>query len=289
MYGTSGIGGVWGKVDEGESVECLLYALEQGVTSFDTSPSYHQAERYLGQALQRWKGQRPFISTKLGRLVAEKADDFRLDYSPAGMRESVLRSTDQLGPVDLLFLHEPQLVPLENMRAIIDTLQELVAQGYTRMLGVGGNPPPQFFPYLEPDNFQVVSGFLKMNACNLTAFQKDIPYFQKRGIAYYAASALHMGLLGRRFEALTREAPESDWYSKQDIATAQAVHQIAVNHDIPLSTLAQRYLFSVREADRVVMGARTMDQIKSTLADWEQGALPEAIFNEVTRTVLYTK
>lgn len=38
VYGTSGLGGVWGEVDENESIECLLYAFEQGITSLDTSP-----------------------------------------------------------------------------------------------------------------------------------------------------------------------------------------------------------------------------------------------------------
>jgi len=41
VYGTSGLGGVWGKVDEEESIDCLLYAFEHGITFLDTLPSSH--------------------------------------------------------------------------------------------------------------------------------------------------------------------------------------------------------------------------------------------------------
>lgn len=287
-YGTSGLGGVWGKVDEEESIDCLLYAWEHGITSLDTAPSYHRAEEYVGKALKRWRKEKPFISTKVGRLPAERADECYVDYSVESMYSSLMHSLEKLGvgQVDLLFLHEPQLVPLEKMEEILDTLQQFSAEGYTKMLGVGGNPTDAFRPYITAGHFQVVSGFLKMNACNLSAFEKDIPHCQHHGIAYYAASALHMGLLGNRFESFKQTPPNSAWISHKDIATARAIDEIAKKYDIKLSSLAQRYLFSIKEADRVVMGAANMEQLTATLQDWQQGALPETIFEEVTHTIL---
>ncbi len=37
VFGTSVLGGVWGLVAEQESIDCVLYALENGVSSFGTS------------------------------------------------------------------------------------------------------------------------------------------------------------------------------------------------------------------------------------------------------------
>lgn len=291
VYGTSGLGGVWGKVDEEESIQCLLYAFENGISSVDTSPSYNRSEEFVGKALRRWPGKQPFISTKVGRLPAEKADECYVDYSAASMRSSVLRSLDRLGveQIDLLFLHEPHLVPLENIESILETLQGFKADGLTRMVGLGGNPIEEFMPFITAENFQVVSGYLKMDACNLTAFERDIPHFQQQGVAYYAASALHMALLGNRFESYAANPPHTEWITAVDVQTAKAVHAIAIKYDLPLSSLAQRYLFSIKEADRVVMGARKISQIQSTVSDWQQGVLPETIFNEVTKTILETR
>jgi predicted aldo/keto reductase-like oxidoreductase len=56
---------------------------------------------------------------------------------------------------------------------------------------------------------------------------------------------------------------------------------------MPLPTLAQRYLFSMEEATRVVMGARNMSQIQNTFQDWQQGGLSETIFNEITNVLLH--
>ena len=291
VYGTSGLGGVWGTVDPEESIDCLLYAFEHDIRSLDTSPSYSRSEEFVGKALARWHGERPFISTKVGRLKGETADDCVVDYSSERMRRSVLESLEKLGvaQLDLLFLHEPHLVPLDEIDRILDTLRSFKAEGYTRMLGVGGNPTNDFRSYIRGDDFQVVSGFLKMDACNLTAFAHDIPHFQQHHVAYYAASALHMSLLGNRFERYTNHPPDDEWITKLDVQTAIAVKKIANRQRMSIATLAQRYLFSVREADRVVMGARKIEQIRATVADWQAGVLPKPLFDEITETIEATR
>jgi aryl-alcohol dehydrogenase-like predicted oxidoreductase len=289
VYGTSGLGGVWGEVDARESVDCLLYAFENGITSLDTSPSYSNSELFVGKALAEWKGERPFISTKVGRLQSASAFEAKLDYSAQGMNDSVNRSLDLLGveSVDLLFLHEPQWAPLDRIEEIIDTLQSFKADGKVKMLGIGGNPSVEFRPYIKGDIFQVVSTFCRMDACNLAAFDEEVQIYKSENIAVYAASALHFSLLGNRFDAYTQNLPtDTEYITDKEIQIAIKVNEIAKKHAISLPTLAQRYLFSIEEATRVVMGARKIYQIENTISDWKQGSLPEAVFNEITKAIL---
>lgn len=290
VYGTSGLGGVWGEVVKRDSIDALLYAFEQGILVLDTAPSYANAQLYTGLALKEWKGPRPFISTKVGRLRAEDAHSTITDYTPEGMKRSFYESLETLGvsKVDLLFLHEPQLVPLEQIDTVLDTLKAFRAQGLTDRIGVGGNPTPAFMPYVIKEHFDVVSGFLHLDACNLTALEAQIPQFQREGIAYYAASALHFSLLGNRFSTYSTQAPD-EWISLADQAAAKAVKAIADEAGMSLPSLAQRYLFSIKEADRVVMGARNLQQIQATVADWKAGALSEDLFQQVTHTILETR
>jgi len=289
VYGTSGLGGVWGEIDEKESVDCLIYAFENGINSIDTAPSYSNSEKIVGNALKQWKGEMPFISTKVGRLQSASAFEAKLDYSVQGMKDSVNRSLDLLGvnSVDLLFLHEPQWAPLNRIDEVIDTLQYFKSEGLTKMIGIGGNPSIAFRPYIKSDIFQVVSTFCRMDACNLSAFEEEIAIYQKENIAIYAASALHFSLLGNRFETYTTKPPtDTEYITDKEIRIAILVNEIAKKYDIPLATLSQRYLFSIQEATRVVMGARKISQIQNTIEDWKQGALPEVIFNEITTTIL---
>ncbi len=62
----------------------------------------------------------------------------KLDYSTEGMKRSIHNTLDTLGLgyLDLLFLHEPHLVPLNEIERILDTLHEFKALGLTRRLGV---------------------------------------------------------------------------------------------------------------------------------------------------------
>lgn len=287
VYGTSGLGGVWGKVDQRDSIDALLYAFEHGITALDTAPSYANAEYYVGMALKEWSGKKPFVSTKIGRLKGKDAFETKLDYSSDGMKRSLDNSLKTLGldKIDLLFLHEPQLVPIENINEILNTLQNFKSEGLVSSIGVGGNPSPNFMPFVTKDNFDVVSGFLHMDACNLSAFNSEIQQYQKEGIAYYAASALHFSLLGNRFETYKSEGVDGEWITQQDLENAIRVKTVADKYNMSLATLSQRYLFSIKEADRVVMGARTPAQIKATIDDWNAGKLPENIFNEITEII----
>ncbi|SOE20338.1 Predicted oxidoreductase [Spirosomataceae bacterium TFI 002] len=289
VYGCSGLGGVWGQTDYEESVDCLLYAFENGIFSLDTAPSYNESEKVVGKALARWKGERPFISTKVGRLKSQSAHETIVDYSPGRMLQSVEESLETLGVdhVDLLFLHEPYLVPLDRLDEIVETLKSFVEKGYTKSIGVGGNPTDDFRPFITRNNFDVISGFLKADACNLSGFAKDLPHALSEGVAYYAASALHFSLLGNRYDQYVENPPNDEWITAKDIANAKKVKAIADREGIKLSSLAQRFLFSMKEANRVVMGARKIEQIESTIADWKAGVLDQNLFNEIVNSIEY--
>ncbi len=288
VYGTSGLGGVWGAVDSKESIEALLYAFDNGISVLDTAPSYGNAEKYVGHALREWTGKKPFVSTKIGRLKGTDAFDVNLDYSKEGMQRSLDNSLKTLGvnTIDLLFLHEPQLVPANQIENTIENLLDFKAQGLVKQLGVGGNPNHTFMPFVKKEYFDVVSGFLKMDACNLSVFNGEIQNYINEGIAYYAASALHFSLLGNRYEKYQNAGADGQWITNTDLIKARKVKSIANNINMPLATLAQRYLFSIKEADRIVMGARNLKQIKSTIQDWKSGKLDKETFDKVTDAIL---
>ncbi len=288
VCGTSGLGGVWGEIDPDESIRAILYALNNGVRAFDTAPSYANAETYLGMILKEWKGEKPFVSTKVGRQRGENAFDFKLDYSSEALEKSLHQSLKQLGlqQIDLLFLHEPQLVPINEMDRIINCLQGFKAQKLVNYIGIGGNPTDEIMPFIQKKNFDVVSGFLKLDACNLTALDRDIPKLKEEGVAYYAASSLHFSLLGNRLEKYISDGADGTWITQRDIENAVKVKSLAEENNLSLSSMAQRYLFSIAEADRVVVGARNEKQMADTLQDWNDGVLPENLFNKITEIII---
>ena len=105
---------------------------------------------------------------------------------------------------------------------------------------------------------------------------------KKEGISYYAASALHFSLLGNRYNQYLADGPDGVYITQKDLDNAQKIKALADENEMDISSLSQRYLFSIAEADRVVVGARNMQQIQSTLKDWNTGKLPEELFNKIT-------
>jgi len=255
ILSTAGLGGVWGKVDPQEPVDTLIAALEAGISAIDTAPAYGDAELYVGKALQLWQGQRPKVSTKVGRLKSFSAYEGYYDYTGKGMQQSVEQSLNTLGlpELDILFLHDPTVILPEQADEVIETLLSFKMKGYTRQIGLGGNPPEWFGKYLQPEIFDVAMEFNKLNACSTVALHQNLPFYIHNKIKYFAASPLNIGLLGSNFESFTVNPPI--WLDKKYLETAIKIKDIADRYHMPLHTLAHRFLLSLPHAFQIVIGA----------------------------------
>src|SRR5690606_15125855 len=118
----------------------MVDALSRGVCALDTAPAYGDAEQFVGQALARWTGKRPAISTKVGRLKSYRTDQATYDYTRDGMRKSVDSSLDTLGvqQIDVLFLHEPAAIPPAEIEFVVSQMLFFKEQGYAKKIGIGG-------------------------------------------------------------------------------------------------------------------------------------------------------
>ena len=127
--GLIGIGRPWPAPDRavpsGHEVRDLLgRAVELGVRFFDTAPAYGLSEARFGEFLSTLPdGARNglVVATKCGEHWSADSGS-TVDHSPEGMAESVQRSVDHLGRVDLLQLHQASVDVLGDPE-VIETLQ----------------------------------------------------------------------------------------------------------------------------------------------------------------------
>jgi len=277
ILGTAGLGGVWGPVDPGESVQTILSALESGITAIDMAPAYGDAELYVGEALRQCKGAKPRISTKVGRGKGFSASEGYYDYSDEGMLRSLEKSLQILGleKLDLLFLHDPKHMDESQAGRAVESIQSFREKGYTTQIGLGGNPPAFFDQYIRAGVFDVLMEFNKLSACNLSALEEYLPFCNQRQIKYYAASPLYMGLLGDSFKEFTTNPPA--WIDSETIETANSIKEIATAHGISLPVLAHRFLLSLPYKFDIVIGASNLKQLKQTLEALREGPLPDSL------------
>jgi len=279
--GLAGLGGAWGPVDQEESLTTILRALELGVKVFDAAPAYGSAEKLLGQALAQWRGPRPIISTKVGRLPGRDSHEGNYDHTPAGMRASLEHSLVVLGvaKVDLLFLHEPQMVPAAERPRVVDSLRALQADGLVQRLGIAGGCGGELDGFIESGAFDMMMLFRRVDPVILDGVGTEVPRVRRVGMTIYGASPLHMGLLGARHLQFVRERP--DWVWGPQIDRAMRLQTLAEKHGMSLTTLAHRFIFGVDELDRVVIGASNRRELESALADFASGPLPQVMFDAV--------
>lgn len=282
VLGTAGLGGVWGDIDRQESVEAILFALDNGVERLDTAPAYRDAEAIVGQALRQWSGPRPLVSTKVGKLRADTADERTNDYEPESMHRSIAQSQEALGTaqLDLLFLHEPEQVPASAIPEVIDFMQKTRQNGAAAKIGLGGVVPAAYHAAIRQGTFDVVMSYNNLNAACLDGLEEDIPLFRRHGLTTYQGSALYMGLLGNRFEKYQQNPPA--WIPKAAVARARHANELAQRLGMKLPELAHRYLLSMQEVDYLVLGARNVSQLKATLTDCRAERLEESVFEELT-------
>ena len=267
VLGTAGLAGIWGPVNFEESEQTIHYALEQGIYHFDTSPAYADAESILGKALYTWKGIKPFISTKAGKLKADNPDADTYDFSTAGLIRSVSESLETLkvGSIDVLFLHDPTGLKSHEIQAAIDTLIEIKAKGWAKAIGIGGNYGADFMPYVSSNYFDHFMGYNRFNILNQDALTNEYVALQGQQINIWQASPLYMGLLGSKLETYIKEQPS--WIPARDIQRAKELNAYCKKTSVSISALALNFVYENPHIYKMVLGASNFSELKQSL-DW---------------------
>jgi methylglyoxal reductase len=111
-FGAMGLCGCFGELDEKELIGTVLHSLEKGVNFIDTARGYGESELILGKALREWKGERPFIATKVESLGSDNTrwalpPDVNQTFPRGHIRRNAEESLRLLGveQLDLLQLH----------------------------------------------------------------------------------------------------------------------------------------------------------------------------------------
>lgn len=282
VLGTAALGGIWGPIDKEESVNAILLALEYGIEALDTAPAYADAEEIIGIALKQWKGRMPRINTKVGRLKCYATDEGIYDYSPSGMEKSVHESLITLGveAIDVLFLHDPDAIGKDgDVESVFKQMQKFKQAGLAKKIGIGGNLPDWFKQYDFTSVFDVVMEFNRLDACCNDALTTSLPFYQANNIQFYSASPLHMGLLGNKYEEFVNTPPV--WMDKESIDKARQIKKIADKYNLSLSNMAHRFILSIPEDFKMVIGPGNSEQLLKSLFDIQGGALPEQVFKEI--------
>ena len=120
------------------SIETVRYALDNGITLFNTGEFYGggESEMVLREAFQGVPRDKYFLSVKFGVLPQPGGGIYGLDVKPWNVKAHLAYSLHRLG-LDYVDLYEParmdESIPVEEL---IGAVQECVDAGYVRHIGL---------------------------------------------------------------------------------------------------------------------------------------------------------
>lgn len=268
--GTWALGGGndWGDSDPAAAQAAVLTALDEGISFFDTAPSYGsgRAEEILGCAL---KGRRTevLLGSKCGICFKNGRPDH--DLRPESVFAECEASLKRLQTdyIDLYQIHWPDpKVPLEET---LDALTRLKEQGKIRAVGVCN------FGAADAARARDLAGAVCVQGrMSLLSPQKAdlLKVCREKEMSFVAYGVLGGGVLSGKYERMPnfRRCDARRYFYKhyfgEDFLSAQAVakrvKETAAQKGVAPSAVALAWALGGGGADCVLFGARNAEQVR---------------------------
>ena len=199
------LGADWGEVSDEDAARVLDAALAAGVTFIDTADVYGdgRSERSCGELLARHPDADLVVATKMGRRVAQLAQNYSRENFIAWNE----RSRRNLGveTIDLVQLHT-QPTSVFDDDAVFAALDELVADGRIRHYGVSVETCAQALVAIARPNVATVQ--IILNCLRLKPLEQVLPAALAAGVGIIARVPLASGLLSGRYDERTTWAAD---------------------------------------------------------------------------------
>jgi aryl-alcohol dehydrogenase-like predicted oxidoreductase len=276
----------WGEVDDDESIHAIGHALDLGVTLFDTADVYGcgHSERVLGRALGTRRDD-VVIVTKVGNVFDEQTrTGGGNDVSPAYIHRACDASLRRLGTdrIDVYLIHDGIAGP-EDVPAVVDVLEELVAAGKIRWYGSSMSDPAIVRAMAEGPH--MVAAQHELNV--LRGELETLDAAEELGLASLNRTPLAMGLLSGRYrpdvlpaaDDVRRNAPWWDYFDEgamerwlERIAAART-ELTADGRSLVHGALG--WIWGHSPATLPIPGFRTVDQVLENVGAARYGPLPD--------------
>lgn len=260
-----GIANSGGKPDETTSFSMLTAALENGITSLDTARAYGDSEEVLGRFFKQYKGDIPFITTKVIDITGDTAAE--VEKSVFSIAETSLEKLG-MNKVNCIMLHQPKSL-FENGKWVAEAMANLVKKGYTDIVGASvytGDELEKMFEYDVYTATQIPMSIFdqRLIASGMTDKLAD------RGVTTFVRSVFLQGLF-----FLDPDKVDDPILLEHAVPGIRLLRRCAEAEGMSIAELAISYMRDVRGVTSLVLGADTAKQVKENISYFETKQISE--------------
>jgi len=262
-FGAAPLGGEYGEIDPAEAERAVHYAIDQGMTFFDTAPYYGRtvSEERLGKALEG-RRKEVQVATKCSRYGL---DDF--DFSAKRVEESIDESLRRLRTdyVDLFQIHDIEFGDLKQViEEAVPAARRVQESGKARYVGITGLQLKALGRVAEAAPVDTILSYARYNLMVRDLDELMTPFARERGIGLINASPLHLRIL------TPSGAPE--WHpAAPDVKDmGRKVVELCEKHGKPAPKVALRFCLDHPYISTTLVGLATVDQVKQNLEILEE-------------------
>ena len=279
-----GAKGIWESIGglQQEAVnEQVKYAFEAGVNFIDTANVYSlgKSETLLGQALQT-------LGLPREQLVVATKSTGSMDETPNGRGQSrnhIFHQVDaslkrlQLDYIDLYQIHA--FDPLTPFEESLSALNDVVRAGKVRYIGLCNLAAWQIMKALSTSEQRGFAKFVSVQAYYTIAgrdLEREIvPLLQDQKLGLMVWSPLAGGLLSGKFSAADDKGPAGARRTTFDFPPVNkervfkcvdAMRPLAQQRQVSVAQIALAWILSRPFVSSVIIGAKTMDQLRDNVA-----------------------
>lgn len=265
-------------MDDDEAVELLRWAVDRGVTHFDTAEMYGMGhnERVVGRAL-RDRRDGLVVASKFGPLRDPGTGAFTgVDGSPENVRRASEGSLERLGldTIDLYYLH--RMDPDTPIEETVGAMATLVEEGTVRALGLSEAGPQTI--RRAHRTFPITAVQTEYSLFSRHVEDEILPVCRELGISLVAYSPLGRGLLTGRFDAEERPSGEGEFRQgdmqprfrdgnyEANLELVRTVEEVAERHGVTAAQVALAWVLDRGEEVVAIPGTTSRTHLASNLA-----------------------
>jgi len=285
---------------ESEAINLLHWAVDQGITHFDTAEIYGQGsnEELLGKAFAgRWD--QIVLATKFGPQRDPATGAFvGVDGSPANVRNSCEKSLKRLGveKIDLYFLH--RVDPATRIEETLSEMAKLVQEGKIRAVGLSEASAQTIE---RAHAIHPIAALQTEYSIFSRDIEKDIlPTCEKLGISLVAYSPLGRGMLtGRYTSPSDRPTSETDFRTQMqprfhpeniesNLKLVEAIKEIAAQNGCAAAQVALAWVLDHGDQVVTIPGTTKRANLQTNLGAFDCRLTREnrAMLNDLAAQVL---